>query len=151
MNNTNETFPQDKKHKKILLFSSKEFIKYILATFVLLCLILLLFNLTQNKNILNNSEFNSNPKKFQLPLDKNEFKIKNEPKIFENKINLDCSLKGTNVTNGNQYIILITIIIKINNRCPTDNCFDCYINQEKQNINYPELSNKEVFISYLKN
>ena len=46
---TDETFPQDKRHKKINLFSPKNFIKYILITFSVLCLILLIYNLTQNK------------------------------------------------------------------------------------------------------
>ena len=102
----------------------------------------LFFHLTQNKNILNNLDFNSNPKKLELPLEKDEFTIKNEINIIENKVNLDSSLKGTNITIGNQQIILITAFITINNKCPTDNCFDCYTNQE---INYPELSEEEAF------
>ena len=77
---TDDTFSQDKKHKKINLFSSKKFIKYVLVTFILLCLIILLFNLAKNKNIVNNLEFKSNPKK--LPLEKDEFTIKNEVKII---------------------------------------------------------------------
>ena len=59
---TDDNFPKDKKHKKINLFSSKKFIKYILMTFVVLGLILLLYNLTQN-NILDNLEFKSIQKK----------------------------------------------------------------------------------------
>ena len=141
---TDETFSQDKKHKKINLFSSKKLIKYILVTFVLLCLILLIFNLTKNKNISNNLEFKSNPKKLKIPLEKDGFTIKNEVKLIENKITLNDSIKGTDLINGNQtqQIILITVLISINNRCLTDNCFDCYVNQE---INYPELSDKEAF------
>ena len=137
-----DTFSQDKKNKKINLFSPKKLIKYILVTFILLCLMLLLFNLAQNRNISNNLEFNYNPKKSKLPLEKDEFTIKNEVKIIENKVNLDSSLKGTNITIGNQQIILITVFITINNKCLTDNCFDCYTNQE---INYPELSEEEAF------
>ena len=139
---TDDTFSQDKKHKKIYLFSSKKFIKYILLTFFLLCVMLLLLNLAQNKNISNNLESKSNPKKLKLPLEKDEFKIKNEVKIIENIVALDSSLKGTNIIIGKSQIILITVFITINNRCPTDNCFDCYTNQE---INYPELSDKEAF------
>ena len=48
--NTDDTFSQEKKHKKINLFSSKKLIKYILMTFVSLCLILLLYNLAQDNN-----------------------------------------------------------------------------------------------------
>ena len=81
---TDDAFSQDKKHKKINIFSSKKFIKYILVTFVVLCLILLLYNLNLNNNILNNLEFKSNPKKLKLPIEKDEFKIKNELKIIEN-------------------------------------------------------------------
>ena len=139
---TGDTFSKDKKHKKINLFSSKKFIKYILVTFVLLCFILLLFNLTENKNISNNLEFKSNPKKIKAPLEKDEPTIKNELKFIENKVDLDCSLKGSDITNGNQQITLITVIITINNKCLTSNCFDCYTNHE---INYPELSDKEAF------
>ncbi len=137
-----DTFSKDKKHKKINLFSSKKFIKYILVTFVLLCFILLLFNLTQNKNIANNLEFKSNPKKIKAPLEKDEPTIKNELKFIENKLDLDCSLKGSDITNGNQQITLITVIIAFNNKCLTSNCFDCDTNHE---INYPELSDKEAF------
>ena len=139
---TGDTFSKDKKHKKINLFSSKKFIKYILVTFVLLCFILLLFNLTENKNISNNLEFKSNPKMIKAPLEKDEPTIKNELKFIENKVDLDCSLKGSDITNGNQQITLITVIITINNKCLTSNCFDCYTNHE---INYPELSDKEAF------
>ena len=57
-------------------------------------------------------------------------------------ITLDYSIKGIDVTNGNQQIILLTVFINVNNKCPTDNCLNCYINQE---INYPELNDKEVF------
>ena len=137
---TDDTFSQDKRHKKMNLFSTKKIIKYILVTFILLCLMILLFNLTKNKNIPNKLEFKSNPKK--LPLEKDEYIIKNEVKIIENKVILDSSLKGTNIIIGNQQIKLITVFITINNKCPTDNCFDCYKNQE---INYPELSEKEAF------
>ena len=137
---TDDTFSQDKKHKKINLFSTIKIIKYILVTFILLCLMILLFNLTKNKNIPNKLEFKSNPKK--LPLEKDEYIIKNEVKIIENNVILDSSLKGTNIIIGNQQIKLITVFITINNKCPTDNCFDCYKNQE---INYPELSEEEAF------
>jgi len=77
---------------------------------------ILLFNLA--KNNANNLEFKSNPKK--LPLEKDEFIIKNEVKIIENKVTLDSSLKGTNIIIGNQQIILITVFITINNKCPTE-------------------------------
>ena len=137
---TDDTFSQDKRHKKMNLFSTKKIIKYILVTFILLCLMILLFNLTKNKNISNKLEFKSNPKK--LPLEKDEYIIKNEVKIIENNVILDSSLKGTNIIIGNQQIKLITVFITINNKCPTDNCFDCYKNQE---INYPELSEEEAF------
>ena len=137
---TDDTFSQDKRHKKMNLFSTKKIIKYILVTFILLCLMILLFNLTKNKNIPNKLEFKSNPKK--LPLEKDEYIIKNEVKIIENNVILDSSLKGTNIIIGNQQIKLITVFITINNKCPTDNCFDCYKNQE---INYPELSEEEAF------
>ena len=137
---TDDTFSQDKRHKKMNLFSTKKIIKYILVTFILLCLMILLFNLTKNKNIPNKLKFKSNPKK--LPLEKDEYIIKNEVKIIENKVILDSSLKGTNIIIGNQQIKLITVFITINNKCPTDNCFDCYKNQE---INYPELSEEEAF------
>ena len=138
--NTDDTFSQDKRHKKMNLFSTKKIIKYILVTFILLCLMILLFNLTKNKNIPNKLEFKSNPKK--LPLEKDEYIIKNEVKIIENNVILDSSLKGTNIIIGNQQIKLITVFITINNKCPTDNCFDCYKNQE---INYPELSEEKAF------
>ena len=137
---TDDTFSQDKRHKKMNLFSTKKIIKYILVTFILLCLMILLFNLTKNKNIPNKLEFKSNPKK--LPLEKDEYIIKNEVKIIENNVILDSSLKGTNIIIGNQQIKLIIVFITINNKCPTDNCFDCYKNQE---INYPELSEEEAF------
>ena len=119
---TDDTFSQDKRHKKMNLFSTKKIIKYILVTFILLCLMILLFNLTKNKNISNKLEFKSNPKK--LPLEKDEYIIKNEVKIIENNVILDSSLKGTNIIIGNQQIKLITVFITINNKCPTDNCFD---------------------------
>ena len=137
---TDDTFSQDKRHKKMNLFSTKKIIKYILVTFIPLCLMILIFNLTKNKNIPNKLEFKSNPKK--LPLEKDEYIIKNEVKIIENNVILDSSLKGTNIIIGNQQIKLITVFITINNKCPTDNCFDCYKNQE---INYPELSEEEAF------
>ena len=50
---TNETFPQDKKNKKTNLSSPKQIIKYLLISFVVICLLLLFFNLSQNKNISN--------------------------------------------------------------------------------------------------
>ena len=62
---TDETFPRDKKNKKMNLFSPKKFIKYTLITFSVLCLILLIYNLTQNKNAPNNLEFRPNPKKLK--------------------------------------------------------------------------------------
>ena len=117
-------------------------IKYILATFVALCLILLLLNLTQNNNISTKLEFKSNPKNLKLPLEKDELTIKNELKLIENEITLNNSLTGTDFINGNQQIILIIAFLTVNNKCPTDNCFDCYANTE---INYPELSDKEAF------
>ena len=139
---TDDSFSQEKKHKKINLFSSKKLIKYILIAFFLLCLILLSFILTQNNNISNNLEFKSNPKKLKLPLSKNEFATKNELKFTENKITLNCSIKGSDITNVNQQIKLISVLITVNNKCLTDDCFDCYTKYE---INYPELSDEEVF------
>ena len=137
---TDETFPQE--NKKINIFLSKKLIKYILVTFVFLCFILLLLNLTQFKNISNNLEFKSNPKKLKLPLEKDELSIKNEIKLIVNKINLVDSVKGLDIINGIHQTILINVFIKINNICSKDNCFDCYKNNE---INYPELSEKEAF------
>ena len=139
---TDETFPQDKSYKKINLFSPKIFIKYILITFSVLCLILLIYNLTQNKNNSNNLEFKSNPKKLTLPYEKNELGIKPEVKFIESKISFDSSVKGSCFTNSKEQIILINIFITIKNQCPKDNCFDCYSSDE---INYPELSEKEAF------
>ena len=101
-------------------------IKYILLDFFLLFLIILFFNLTQNKNISNNLEYKSNPKK-KTPLEKEVPTIKNELKLIENEVDLNCSLKGTNITNGNnQQIKLIIVFITINNKCLAGNCFDCY-------------------------
>ena len=136
-----DTFSQDKKHKKINLFLSKKLIKYILMTFVVFCLVLLLYNLAQNNNNLNNSEFKSNQTKLKIPFEKGELSIENELKFIENK-NLNYSIKGTDITAGYPQMTLITVIIIVNNKCPTDNCFDCYTNQE---INYPELSDEEAF------
>ena len=99
-------------------------------------------NLTQFKNISNNLEFKSNPKKLKLPLEKDELSIKNEIKLIVNKINLVDSVKGLDIINGIHQTILINVFIKINNICSKDNCFDCYKNNE---INYPELSEKEAF------
>ena len=65
-----DTFSEDKKHKKINLFLSKKLIKNILMTSVALCLVLLLYNLDQNNNNLNNSEFKSNQNKLQYLLKK---------------------------------------------------------------------------------
>ena len=140
---TDDTFFQEKKHKKINLFSSKKLIKYILMTFVALCFIILLYNLAQDNNNLNNSEFNSNQNRLKLPFEKcqNELLIENELKFIENK-NLNYSIKGTDITTGYPHMTLITVIIQVNNKCPTDNCFDCYTNQE---INYPELTDEEAF------
>ena len=137
---TDETFPQDKKNKNLL--SPKKFIKYTLITFSVLCLILLVYILTQDKNAQNNLEFRSNPKKLKLPLEKDELGIKPEIKLVENKISLDYSIKGSDITNGKEQIILINIFITIQNQCSKDNCFDCYSSEE---INYPELSDKEAF------
>ena len=140
--NTEDTFSQEKKHKKINLFLSKKLIKYILITFVVLFLILLLYNLAQSNNNLNNSEFNSNQNRLKLPFEKEgELPIENELKFIENK-NLNYSIKGTDITTGYPLMTLITVIIIVNNKCPTDNCFDCYTNHE---INYPELTDEEAF------
>ena len=70
-----------------------------------------------------------------------ELSIENELKFIENK-NLNYSIKGTDITAGYPQMTLITVIIIVNNKCPTDNCFDCYTNQE---INYPELGDEEAF------
>ena len=139
---TDETLLQDKKNKKANLLSPKQIIKYLLISFVVLCLILLFFNLSYNKNISIITEKKSIPKKLKLPLDKDELRIKPELKFEENKLNLDFSIKGTDITNGNKQIILINVFITINNQCSKDNCFDCYTNEE---INYPELTEKEAF------
>ena len=139
---TDETIPQDEKQKKLNLFSSKKFIKYILITFSVFCLTLLIYNFTKDKNDSYNLEFRSNPKKLKLPLEKDELGIKPEIKLVENKISLDYSIKGSDITNGKEQIILINIFITIQNQCSKDNCFDCYSSEE---INYPELSGKEAF------
>ena len=90
-------------------------IKYILFAFFLLCLILLLFNLIENKNISNNFEFKYNSKNKKTSLEKDVPTIKNELKLIENEVDLNCSLKGTNITNGNnQQIILIMKLIILN-------------------------------------
>lgn len=94
---TDETQLQDKKSKKTNLLSPKQIIKYLLITFVVLCLLLLFFNLSQNKNISNILEKKSIPKKLELPLDQDELGNKPELKIVENKINLDYSIKGTDI------------------------------------------------------
>ena len=127
---TDNALSQDKNYKKIYFFSPKKLIKYTLVTIILLCFILLLFNLTQNKNkiISNNLESKSTPKKLQLPLEKDILTIKNELQLIENKITLNDSIKGIDISIGNNRITLITVLITINNKCLTDNCLDCYIN-----------------------
>ena len=138
---TDEASSQENKNKKMNIFSPKNLIKYILITLVLLCFIILLYNITQNKNNSNNLEFKSNPKKLTLPLEKDDISLKNEIKLIENKINLDCSIKGYDITNGIHQTILINVFITINNICSKD-CFDCYKTEE---INYPELTDEEAF------
>ena len=138
---TDEASSQENKNKKMNIFSPKNLIKYILITLVLLCFIILLYNITQNKNNSNNLEFKSNPKKLTLPLEKDDISLKNEIKLIENKINLDCSIKGYDITNGIHQTILINVFITINNIC-SKNCFDCYKTEE---INYPELTDEEAF------
>ena len=134
---TDETFTKTKKFKKINFATPQLIIKYILITFVLLCFIFLLFNLTKNKNIITISELKPESKKVELPLSKTEVKL------IENKISLDYSIKGSFITNQRkEEIILITIYININKKCPKENCFECYTNEE---INYPELTEKEAF------
>ena len=139
---TDETFPQEKNHKKINSFSPKQILKYILISFTILCFIILLFNLTQNNYFFNNLESKPGPKKLELPLKKDELDIKTEIKFIENKINLDYSIKGNDIKKGNEHIIFINVFITIKNQCSKENCFDCYSNEE---INYPELSEKEAF------
>ena len=139
---TDETFPQDEKHKKMSLFPPKKLIKYILITFSVLCLILLMYTLTQDKNDSNKLEFRPSPKKIKLPFEKDELGIKPELKLVENKISLDYSIKGRDIIIGKEQIILINVFITIQNQCSKDNCFDCYSNEE---INYPELTEKEAF------
>ena len=85
---TDETVPQDKKHKNKNLFSPKKFIKCILITFLILCLILLMYNLTQNKNDSNKLEFKPNPKKLKLPFEIDLLEMKPEIRLIENKISL---------------------------------------------------------------
>ena len=138
---TDETYPPDKKLKKNL-FSPQKLIKYLLITFTVLCLMILLFNIIQNKKISNILEFKSNPKKLELPLDKKDIGFKPELKITENKITLDYSIKGKDINYGKEQIKLINIFITINSQCSKDNCFDCYSSEE---INYPELSDEEAF------
>ena len=75
-----------------------------------------------------------------MPLENDEFEIKNELKIIENIITLNSSLKGIDLIDGKQQIIVITVLVTINNKCFTSNCFDCFANQE---MNYPKLSDKE--------
>ena len=72
--------------------------------------------------------------------------IENQLKFIENK-NLNYSIKGRDITAGYPQMTLITVNIIVNNKYPTDNCFDCYTNQE---INYPELSDEEAFDKYLR-
>ena len=140
---TDEINPQNKNHKKINNFSSKQIIKYILLSFVILCLILLLFNLTQNRNISNIFESKSISKKLSLPLNKNELNFNNEPQFLENSITLDYSIKGSYISKqSNDHITLITILLIVEKKCSKDNCLECYINQE---IKYPELGEKEAF------
>ena len=133
---TDETFPQEKKNKRKNLLSPKKIIKYLLITFIVLCLMILLLNLTQNNNISNIFESKYVPKK--LPIEEDELGIK----LIENKISLDYSLKGTDLSYSNGQIILINVFITIKNKCYKDNCFDCYTNEVR---NYPELSDKEAF------
>ena len=142
--NTEETFHQNKKNKKLNIFSPKKLIKYILITFVVLCLMLLiLLNLTKYNINSTNSEFNSKPKKLKLPLEKNELTIKNEVHLIENKITLNNSIKGTDINIGDQEIILMNVFITVNKKCLTDNCIDCYLNDEIKKNNYYKLSDKE--------
>ena len=138
---TDEITPK-KNHKKITYFSPKQIIKYILLTFVILCLIILLYNLTQNQNISNKFESKSNSKKLSLPL-RDDFNFINEPQFLEDSITLDYSVKGSYISKqSNEHITLITILLVVEKKCSKDNCLDCYINGE---INYPELSEKEAF------
>ena len=136
-----ETYPPDKKLKKIV-FSSKKLIKYILIASTVLCLMILLFNIIQNKNLSNILEFKSKPKKLELPLDKKDIGFKPELKIIENKINLGYSIKGNDIKDGKEQIILINIFITIKRKLSKDNCFDCYPGEE---INCPELGDEEAF------
>ena len=138
---TDETYPPDKRLKKIV-FSSKKLIEYILIAFTVLCLMILLFNIIQNKKVSNILEFKSKPKKLELPLDKRDMGFKPELKIIENKINLGYSIKGNDIKDGKEQIILMNIFITIKTQCPKDNCFDCYSSEE---INYPELTDEEAF------
>ena len=141
--NENEISIQTKKHKKINLFSPIKIIKYILITFIILCLIILLFNLTQNKSILNIFEFKSNSKKLSSPLNKDEFNFKNEPQFIENSISLDYSIKGSYISKqSNDHITLITILLVVEKKCSKNNCLECYVSEE---INYPQLSDEEAF------
>ena len=111
-------------------------------TFTVLCLMILFFNIIQNKNVSNYLEFKSNPKKLELPLDKDELIIKPELKIIKNKINLGNLIKGDDIAYVKEQIILIKTFIAIKSQCSKDNWFDCYSSEE---INYYELSGKEAF------
>ena len=108
---TDEITPK-KNHKKITYFSPKQIIKYILLTFVILCLIILLYNLTQNQNISNKFESKSNSKKLSLPL-RDDFNFINEPQFLEDSITLDYSVKGSYISKqSNEHITLITILLQ---------------------------------------
>lgn len=138
---TDEASP--KSLEKINFFSPKQIIKYILITFVFLCLILLFLNLTQNQKISNDFESNFRAKKLPPSLKKAELEIRNEPKLLETSITLDYSIKGKHITKqSTQQISLITVLLEVENQCSKDNCFECYADQV---INYPELSEEEAF------
>ena len=78
-------------------------------------------NEIQSKIASNILKFKSNPKKLELPLDKDELGMKPELKILENKITLDYSIKGKDINYVKEQIILIKIFITIKSQCSKDN------------------------------
>ena len=138
-----ETDENETSLKKINFLSPKNIIKYILTTFIILCIIILLFNLTQNKNITEIFESKSNPKKLASPINKDILKYKIEPQISENNISLDYTIKGTFISKqSTEHITLITILLLVETKCSKDNCLECYVNER---IKYPELNDEEAF------
>ena len=103
---TSEIIDSRKKHHNKKLFSINQLIKYTLLTFVILCLFLLLFNLTNQ----NSQNF---PNKIESPLEQKPFTKKCEVgyKNEGDKCVLDYAIKITYITkNDNENINLIGFI-----------------------------------------